>query len=153
MHQSQILQCTILSEKCEHVCTFLLQYGALWDTCPCILGFMRWFLFFWDIKPISKRTPLCLELGPLIAITFYLFSDHRFISINEVYRDLIQPRFATAVTNRLLSWYQIRRNICIVDGANYAHTSWQPLFFNFSAEALMNRGVMRTVKRRERMRK
>ena len=31
MPQSHIPQCTTLLQKCAHVCTFLLQSGALWD--------------------------------------------------------------------------------------------------------------------------
>ena len=34
MHQSHIPQCTILGQKCAHVCTFLLQNDAFWDICP-----------------------------------------------------------------------------------------------------------------------
>ena len=31
MHKSHVPQCTILWQKCAHVCTFLLQNDALWD--------------------------------------------------------------------------------------------------------------------------
>ena len=31
MHQTNISECTILQQKCAHVCTFLLQNGAFWD--------------------------------------------------------------------------------------------------------------------------
>ena len=31
MHQTNIPQCTMLYQKCAHVCTFLLQCGAMWD--------------------------------------------------------------------------------------------------------------------------
>ena len=41
MHQSHILQCTALYQECAHVCAFLLQNGALWDTW-CIVGSVRW---------------------------------------------------------------------------------------------------------------
>ena len=33
MHCSNIPQCTILKQKCAHVCTFLLQNSELWDIC------------------------------------------------------------------------------------------------------------------------
>ena len=33
VHQTNIPQCTILQQKCAHVCTFLSQNGALWDAC------------------------------------------------------------------------------------------------------------------------
>ena len=33
MHQTNIPRCTILQQKCAHVCTFLLQGRALWDIC------------------------------------------------------------------------------------------------------------------------
>ena len=32
MHQRNIPPCTILSQRCANMCTFLLQNGALWDT-------------------------------------------------------------------------------------------------------------------------
>ena len=31
MHKTNTPQCTILWQKCTHVCTFLLRNGALWD--------------------------------------------------------------------------------------------------------------------------
>ena len=31
MHQTNITQCTLLQQKCAHMCTFLLPNGALWD--------------------------------------------------------------------------------------------------------------------------
>ena len=36
---AQIPRCTILWQKCARVCTFLLQNGALWDTCLMNCGF------------------------------------------------------------------------------------------------------------------
>ena len=39
---SHISQCTNLYQKCTHVCTFLLQNGALWVIVSCIVGFVRW---------------------------------------------------------------------------------------------------------------
>ena len=42
MHLCHIPQCTILLQKCAHVCTFLLQNGALWDFVWCTVWFVRW---------------------------------------------------------------------------------------------------------------
>ena len=49
MHQSHITQRTILLQKFAHMCTFLLQNGALWNTCLkdcriCEMG------LFWQLK-------------------------------------------------------------------------------------------------------
>ena len=67
MHKSHIPQCTILWQKCAHVCTFLLQNDALWDIylmhCGifiwCIVGFVRW--VYRVLCPTGTELPCHLE--------------------------------------------------------------------------------------------
>ena len=69
MHKSHIQQCTILWQKCAHVCTFLLQNDALWDIylmhCEiCEMGLLRF---------VSPGTKLPCHLGHahIISNTLY----------------------------------------------------------------------------------
>ena len=52
MYQLHILQCTILEQKCAHVCTFLLQNDALCDIC----------LMHWGI--CSIKVQWCVSASP-----------------------------------------------------------------------------------------
>ena len=76
MHQSRIPQCIILWQKFAHVCTFLLQNGALWDVCLthcgiCEMGplvIMAWhqlldscYLIYCTSDPFHKRFALTLQ--------------------------------------------------------------------------------------------
>ena len=56
MHQSHIPQFTTLSQKCAHVCTFLLQNGALWYICMIHCGICEMGLLYspmWRLIPIK----------------------------------------------------------------------------------------------------
>ena len=66
MNQSYIPQCTILWQKCAHVCTFLLQNGALRNACLvhygiCEMSDVIWST--WDIRKLSMKRELLKNIA------------------------------------------------------------------------------------------
>ena len=73
MHQSHIPQCTNLQQKCAHVCTFLLQNVASWDTVLCILGFVRW---TYNVMCLLVSLSLLTSYAKQYASTVSMFVHH-----------------------------------------------------------------------------
>ena len=55
MHQTGIPQYTILLQKCAHMCTFLLQNGALWDMRGALWDLWDWSIYWYN--EIYKSSP------------------------------------------------------------------------------------------------
>ena len=97
MLQSHVPQCTILSQKCAHMCTFLLQNDALWDICLMHCG-------------ICEMGPFCLGTSMTIFSLLYLRTESKMSFLRDYHHWLHWKLSCFELSLYSLQWRHNKRD-------------------------------------------